>query len=171
MAEAGRDPRAIVLAVLATTPRYYRDGRRVRTSTWNTRAADTVVRALADGGWLPPPVEPPRWTGPADAAEEKTVGAARIIAVVAAQFDVDPAALTGAGQERRVSVPRHVAMYLCRAQLGLSFPEIGRLFDRDHSTVMHAVRQIVTALRDNPHRRRQIDVCRQELAGGLAGAA
>jgi chromosomal replication initiator protein len=42
--------------------------------------------------------------------------------------------------------PRQIAMYLCRELTDASFPEIGRLFGgKDHTTIMHACRQIVKA--------------------------
>jgi hypothetical protein len=46
-------------------------------------------------------------------------------------------------------MPRHVAMFLSKEMTGRSFPDIGRMFsDRDHTTVLHAVRRI-TGLRPN----------------------
>lgn len=44
-----------------------------------------------------------------------------------------------------IQLARAVAMYLCRKLLELSYPEIGREFKRDHTTVMQSVRK-VTAL-------------------------
>lgn len=41
-----------------------------------------------------------------------------------------------------VARPRMVAMFLMRRLTAMSFPDIGRMFDRDHSTVIHAVRTI-----------------------------
>jgi chromosomal replication initiation ATPase DnaA len=42
-----------------------------------------------------------------------------------------------------VAFARHVAMYLCKQRLKCSFPELGRAFgNRDHTTVMSAVRKI-----------------------------
>lgn len=39
--------------------------------------------------------------------------------------------------------PRHVAMYLAKTMTTQSFPEIGRrMGDRDHTTILHAVRKI-----------------------------
>jgi chromosomal replication initiation ATPase DnaA len=43
---------------------------------------------------------------------------------------------------------RHVTAWLARERLGLSYPELGREFgDRDHSTMMPAVRRVAEALR------------------------
>ena len=40
------------------------------------------------------------------------------------------------------SRPRQIAMYLARQLTSLSLAEIARAFDRDHSTVLHAVRSV-----------------------------
>lgn len=44
---------------------------------------------------------------------------------------------------KSVTMPRHVAMYLCREFTNTSLPEIGAAFGgRDHTTVMHAVSKV-----------------------------
>jgi chromosomal replication initiator protein len=43
---------------------------------------------------------------------------------------------------REYARPRQVAMYLCRRNTCMSLPQIGLRFDRDHTTVLHAIRQI-----------------------------
>ena len=43
---------------------------------------------------------------------------------------------------RNVARPRQIAMYLAKQLTSRSLPEIGRKFDRDHTTVMHAVRKV-----------------------------
>ena len=46
-------------------------------------------------------------------------------------------------RSRSVARPRQVAMYLAESITSRSLPEIGRKFGgRDHTTVMHAVRNI-----------------------------
>jgi len=37
---------------------------------------------------------------------------------------------------------RHIAMYLSVKLLGCSYPEVGRAFGRDHTTVYYAVRKL-----------------------------
>jgi chromosomal replication initiation ATPase DnaA len=59
-------------------------------------------------------------------------------------FGVTAADLMSARRHRAVSFPRMVAMYLCRNRAGASFPEIGRAFGKDHTTVMAAVRKVRT---------------------------
>jgi len=47
------------------------------------------------------------------------------------------------GRSKKITIPRHIAMYLCREYTNTSLPEIGRAFGgRDHTTVMHSVGKI-----------------------------
>jgi chromosomal replication initiator protein len=39
-------------------------------------------------------------------------------------------------------------MYLIRSMTNLSLPDIGREFNRDHTTVLHSLRKIETQLQD-----------------------
>ena len=49
-----------------------------------------------------------------------------------------------------VVVPRHMAMYLLRTKMGLSFPSIGKQFgDRDHTTIIHACNKIAAMSEKN----------------------
>lgn len=67
----------------------------------------------------------------------------RLFALVAAHFAVPPAELAGTSRKREIVLARQAAMYLCRQKLGLSYPELGRLFGgRDHATVIHSIKKI-----------------------------
>ena len=47
-----------------------------------------------------------------------------------------------------ITLPRQVAMYLCREETDLSLPKIGKLFgNRHYSTVIHAVEKIEEQLK------------------------
>lgn len=61
-----------------------------------------------------------------------------IIEKVCRYYDVVPARVFGEGREREVALPRQMAMFLCRKMTSDSLPEIGKLFNRKHSTVSHA---------------------------------
>jgi chromosomal replication initiator protein len=47
----------------------------------------------------------------------------------------------------RVARPRQVAMWLARHITPCSLPEIGRAFNRDHTTVMHAIDRVAELMR------------------------
>lgn len=65
----------------------------------------------------------------------------RELAEVCQQRGVDMDMLTGRRRTRPISLARHEAMYRLR-RLGLSYPRIGQILGgRDHSTVIHGIRQ------------------------------
>jgi chromosomal replication initiation ATPase DnaA len=66
--------------------------------------------------------------------------AKRIIDEVAAQYKIRAAEMIGPRRHAYLIEPRHVAMRRIRAELGYSYPQIGRLFNRDHSTIIWACR-------------------------------
>jgi chromosomal replication initiator protein len=68
---------------------------------------------------------------------------ATIQAAVAHDFGVTPEALQSKTRTRTLTVPRQVAMHLCRELLGLQLVEIGLAFGgRDHSTVIHSLDRV-----------------------------
>lgn len=81
-------------------------------------------------------------------AEEKrqVVTSQRIVEVVADDYGIESSDLLGKSQTREVSMPRKVAMYLCRIHLSLPLKKIGEIFSRDHSTVIASIRAVKSAL-------------------------
>lgn len=62
---------------------------------------------------------------------------------VAAHYNIKLAEMSSPRRARSVARPRQVAMYLAKQLTSLSLPQIGKRFgNRDHTTVMHAVRKI-----------------------------
>lgn len=82
---------------------------------------------------------------------ERTSTPHEIIRFVAHHYGVKVADLKGRDNRRSVAFPRQVAMYLLREVLNLSYPEIGRLFGKHHSTVLYSVEQIAAQRRKNPN--------------------
>jgi chromosomal replication initiator protein len=50
--------------------------------------------------------------------------------------------LRGSGRSREMVQPRQVAMYLVRKLTDYSLPEIGKVFSRDHTTVLHSINKV-----------------------------
>ena len=71
-----------------------------------------------------------------------------IIKETARFFNTDGDTLRGPARSKSVAEARHVAMYLVRKMTNLSLPDTGREFDRDHTTVISAVKKIETAIAD-----------------------
>lgn len=76
-------------------------------------------------------------------SQKPPVTAARIIELTGEAFGFETDQIIGGSRRRPLVDARQVAMYVTRNMTDLSFPDIGRAFgDRDHTTVMHAVRKI-----------------------------
>jgi len=82
--------------------------------------------------------------------DERATTPSDIIRFVAQHYGVRVADVKGRSNRRSIALPRQVAMFLIRDILELSFPEIGRIFSRHHSTVMYAVDNVQKMRQSNP---------------------
>jgi chromosomal replication initiator protein len=82
--------------------------------------------------------------------DERATTPSDIIRFVAQHYGVRVADVKGRSNRRSIALPRQVAMFLIRDILELSFPEIGRIFSRHHSTVMYAVDNVQKLRQSNP---------------------
>lgn len=90
---------------------------------------------------------------------------ANIQAVVCAYYGLSPLHMVSAERGRRVARPRQVAMYLARELSGKSLPEIGRRFgDRDHTTVMHAIKVVEERMFDDAEILLDVEALRERLS-------
>ncbi len=72
-----------------------------------------------------------------------------ITAAVCEHFALKLGDLRSRRRSRHIAVPRQVAMYLCRRLMGTSLPRLGEMFERDHSTVFHAVEATEKRLKED----------------------
>ena len=70
-----------------------------------------------------------------------------IISQVCKFYSVDETILRGTQRNRGVAEARQMSMYLIRKLTNLSLPDIGNEFAKDHTTVLHAIRKVETALK------------------------
>ena len=76
-------------------------------------------------------------------ANQRRISIDEIQTRVSDHYRIRKAEMTSARRAREVARPRQVAMYLSKQLTPRSLPEIGRRFGgRDHTTVIHAVKQI-----------------------------
>lgn len=76
-------------------------------------------------------------------ANQRRISIDEIQTQVAEHYRIRKAEMVSARRAREVARPRQVAMYLSKQLTPKSLPDIGRRFGgRDHTTVIHAVRQI-----------------------------
>lgn len=72
--------------------------------------------------------------------------AGMISELVCGQFNVSVKDLQSKSRKRAVTVPRQIAMYLARKYTEDSLVDIGKTFNRDHSTVLHSIKVVSNKL-------------------------
>ncbi len=72
--------------------------------------------------------------------------ATMISEMVSGQFKVSMKEMQSRSRKTKVTIPRQIAMYLSRKHTEESLAEIGKVFHRDHSTVLHAIKVVTNKL-------------------------
>ncbi len=99
-------------------------------------------------------------------ANQRRISIDEIQTQVAEHYRIRKAEMTSARRARDVARPRQVAMYLSKQLTPKSLPDIGRRFGgRDHTTVIHAVKQIEKLRASDP----EIDAAVRLLTRQLEG--
>ena len=79
---------------------------------------------------------------------EQAVAPERIRSIVANHYKIKISDMDSPKRNAEITLPRQVAMYLCRDTTELSLPKIGKLFgNRHYSTVIHAIEKIEEILK------------------------
>jgi len=76
----------------------------------------------------------------------QTLTASMICDLVSRQFNVSVKDLQSKSRKKIVTVPRQIAMYLARKHTEDSLANIGKAFNRDHSTVLHSIKVVSNKL-------------------------
>jgi chromosomal replication initiator protein len=96
--------------------------------------------------------------------EPKRIKVEDILRIVSRHFAVSKADILSDRRHRSVVRPRQIGMYLAKQLTSRSLPEIGRRFgNRDHTTVLHAIRKIDREMGDNPHLKDEIEELKRQL--------
>jgi len=96
-------------------------------------------------------------------SQENSLTAEIIRDFLARQFKITIEELQSKSRKRAIAFPRQVSMYLARKMTDQPLSDIGRAFNRDHSTVVHAVRVIGDNIARNASVRGQIDLLSKRL--------
>ncbi len=82
---------------------------------------------------------------------------------ISKQYNVNSGELQSRSRKKLLTFPRQVAMYLCRKHTENSLADIGKEFNRDHSTVVHSIK-VVTGLKNrNISVGEQVDLLSKKL--------
>lgn len=73
---------------------------------------------------------------------ERRVTMDTVLRAVGDYFNLTPAQLKQKSNTRQIAYPRQIAMYLIKDLTHASLPEIGRMFAKHHTTVLHSIQKI-----------------------------
>ena len=95
---------------------------------------------------------------------KRTVTLSYIVNIVADHFTLTPQEIYSKNRSSKIAYPRQIAMYMCRKYLDMSLTDIGKLIgDKDHTTVMHAVKRIEEDLKTSQTLQNTLDVLLKKL--------
>jgi chromosomal replication initiator protein len=95
---------------------------------------------------------------------QKIISIENIQKAVALFYNISVSDIKSSKKLKIYSHPRQICMYLCRVMTKASFPEIGAKFGgKDHSTVIHACRQIEKKINEDREIKRVIETLKNEL--------
>lgn len=85
--------------------------------------------------------------------------------VVADYFKIKPDELFTKKRTQNIANARHIAMFLCRDLIDLSYPRIGEIYGgRDHSTVIHAYEKVSAQLKKDASLEKTINLFKEQLS-------
>jgi chromosomal replication initiator protein len=96
----------------------------------------------------------------------RTATPTSILFAVARYYGVKADDLKAKSRQKQIVAPRQIGMYLLREDAHLSTPEIGRLLNRDHTTVLHGIKQVVSDIARDGTSRASIRGIREIVGGG-----
>ena len=95
---------------------------------------------------------------------EQAIAPERIRSIVANHYKIKISDMDSPKRNAEITLPRQVAMYICRDTTDLSLPKIGKIFgNRHYSTVIHAIEKIEDALKYDNELAENIETIRFKL--------
>ena len=118
-----------------------------------------IMRKLGDE-----PVQIPSVGVGFEAPPAQAVSFQDVLEGVSRYYSVSVLDILGQSRVREVLTPRHIAMYIGKKHLRMSFVRLGESFgNRDHTTVMHAVEKIEGKLSEDPQLLREVRTLEREV--------
>ena len=124
---------------------------------------DLVQRPPGPSPRRPEPVNVAHDQAPVD--ERRRVKIEDILRIVSRHYAVSTQDILSQRRHRSVVRPREVGMYLAMHLSSQSMCGIGRRFgDRDHASMVHAIRKIAREIGENPRFREEIAEMKRQLS-------
>ena len=98
-------------------------------------------------------------------AEPINITVDKVFSAVFNKYNISKEELIGSKRSKDIAHARHVAIYLIREITEMSFPNLGRLFNRDHTTVMNSCELITGKIAKDPLFNMELTELSKEISG------
>ena len=126
-------------------------GLRAKASLGNSQLDTDMVREVLEG------------LVSLDSGKGKRLSGESIRDVVSSQFRVSIDELLSRSRKQTISFPRQIGMYLTRKHTEESLANIGNLYNRDHSTVLYAIKTVSRDIAQKSSVRQQVEMLTDKL--------
>lgn len=105
-----------------------------------------------------------RFLGVKTRTEPKSVSSKKLISTICQHYKIKTADLLGACRKANLVLPRQIAMYLLREEMGLPLMTVGDILGgRDHTTIMHGVEKMKQKFSSDSNLRHEIMLIKERL--------
>ena len=101
-----------------------------------------------------------------DGAEPVNVTVDKVFSAVYHRYNIKREDLVSARRTKEIASARHVTVYLIRTITEMSLPNIGKLFNRDHSTILSSLDAVEKRQAQDDLFRIELEEMEKEVRGG-----
>ena len=98
-------------------------------------------------------------------AEPTNITVDKIFAAIFKKYNVHREDIVGSRRTKEVAWARHVSIYLIRSLTEMSLPNIGKIFNRDHTTVMSSIDAVEKRIQADPMFPLELAEMKKEITG------
>ena len=98
-------------------------------------------------------------------AEPVTVTVEKVFSAVYKRYNIKKDDILSSKRTKDIANARHITVYVIRTATDMSLPNIGRIIDRDHSTVMSSIETVERRMAQDPVFRAEVDELVKEVRG------
>jgi chromosomal replication initiator protein len=98
-------------------------------------------------------------------AEPVTVTVDKVFASVYKKYNIKREEIVSSKRTKEIANARHITVYIIRQITDMSLPNIGKIIERDHSTVISSIETVEKRMAQNPVFRAEIEEMVKEVKG------
>ncbi|MBE6696578.1 MAG: chromosomal replication initiator protein DnaA [Ruminococcaceae bacterium] len=83
-------------------------------------------------------------------AEPTSVTVDKVFSAIYKRYNIKKEEIIGTRRTKEIAAARHLSVYLVRTITEMSLPNIGKIFNRDHSTILSSIEAAEKTLRNDP---------------------